>query len=166
MRKQEVSQLSVVFLLSALHFNPYAEIELRKVWLLPHTNKMFRARQNRENWQPAHKPNVWFVRPAKTDYRQRSIHKKNQNQGCGFTQMKFLGQPRWISTKRGELKRNRCLQHSAWPRTVVQQAYTLFAFVSSASLLFYTFSILHTEHHERLTLLFNYCFTYTVKTTA
>lgn len=76
MRKQEVSQLSVVFLLSALHFNPYAEIELWKVWLLPHTNKMFRARQNRENWQPAHKPNVWSVRPAKTDYRRRSIHKK------------------------------------------------------------------------------------------
>lgn len=82
------------------------------------------------------------LQPAKTDYRQRHINRKSHTRCFSLNmRMKFLGQPCWISTRREELQRNRCLQHSAWARAVVQQTYTLFAFVSSTSLLF-----LHFQH--------------------
>lgn len=54
-------------------------------------------------------------------------------------------------------------EHESWSETAVSSTHcmllcngpTLFTRVSSASLLFYTFDILHTGCHERLTLLFN-----------
>lgn len=76
-------------------------------------------------------------------------------------QMNFFGCSGWISTNRGELKRNRCLQHSAWLScccaTDVHTIYLCFLC---------QLVVLHFQHpahegcHEWLTLLFNYCFIY------
>lgn len=172
MRKQEVSQLSGCFLLSALHFNPYTEILLWKVWLLSQKkNKMFKASQNRENLQPANELNVcvtsrnwlweyfFFFHITYVGWKKQKLNPIRSSSLSA--QMNFFGCSGWISTNRGELKRNRCLQHSAWLScccaTDVHTIYLCFLC---------QLVVLHFQHpahegcHEWLTLLFNSCFIY------
>lgn len=132
------------------------------------------GRKNRRNWQPAKKTNFWFVWPARkqtctgsfpwTLHFDRKVERQDSRRSLS------------VSERTGEMWASRAgfpPKEESWSETAVSSTLhdcmllcnsrTLFTCVSSASLLFYTFNILHVGRRERLTLLFNYCFIYSVK---
>lgn len=132
----------VFFLLSAMHFNPYAETVLWKVWLLPPKKTKSSGRvENREREKKKKikkkaatckkKMSVQcLVSVIEGERRARNEPKEKEKKRCS-SPVEIFG---WSSLdfhpkKRGELKRNRCLQHSAWLHAVVQRGHTHYLLV-------------------------------------
>lgn len=106
-----------------------------------------------------------FLPPVKTDYRQRHTNRKSHPR-C-FSRFLFSRGWDFLASLAGFPP-----EEESWSETAVSSTLRVLLCNRRTRYLllfplpaccFYTFSILQTGHHKRLTLLFNYCLTYSIE---
>lgn len=146
----------VFFLLSAMHFNPYAETVLWKVWLLPPKKTKSSGRvENREREKKKNKKKKaatckkkmsvqCLVSVIEGERRARNEPKEKEKKRCSSPVESF-----WLVLARFPPKKKRRAEAKPLSPALCMTAcccatgpHTLFTRVSSASSLFYTFDIL------------------------